>query len=75
MIPKPIRDQLGIKPGDEVVFIPEGQSVRIKRARGMASLAGAFAGLDLREELEAERRRELEKEERLFEELERRRLP
>ena len=61
MIPKAIRDRLGIRPGDEVVFLPDGDGLRIEPARDVAELAGRFAGLGLREELEAEHRRELER--------------
>ena len=62
VIPKPIRDRLGIRPGDEVVFVPEEGGVRIEPARDLSDLAGRFAGLSLREELETEHRRELERE-------------
>jgi AbrB family looped-hinge helix DNA binding protein len=65
VIPKPMRDRLGLGPGDEVVFVLDGDEVRVRRARGMASLAGALGGLGLRAELEAERRHEREREERL----------
>ena len=62
VIPKEIRDRLGIAPGDEVVFIPDGDGVRIQPAPEVASLAGAFAGEPLTADLEAEHRRELEHE-------------
>lgn len=59
VIPKEIRDRLGIVPGDEVIFIPDADGVRIQPARDVASLAGAFAGAPLTADLEAEHRREL----------------
>lgn len=62
VIPKPIRDRLGIRPGDEVVFVPEEEGVRIEPARDLSDLSGRFKGLSLREELEADHRRELERE-------------
>jgi AbrB family looped-hinge helix DNA binding protein len=31
VIPKAIRDEIGIKPGDEVVFEPDGTDVRVRR--------------------------------------------
>ncbi len=65
VIPKEIRDELGISPGDEVVFVEDGDSVRVKRAGGMAGLAGKLGGLDLTAELEADHRRELEQDEKL----------
>jgi AbrB family looped-hinge helix DNA binding protein len=61
VIPKPIRDRLGIRPGDEVVFVPDGDGVRIEPARDVAELGGRFPGLGLREELESEHRRVLER--------------
>lgn len=74
VIPKAIRDQIGIKPGDEVVFAPDGKDVRVRRVaddpeerrRRIEDLRGAWAdipGLST-EDLEAERRRERELEER-----------
>jgi len=62
VIPKPIRDRLGIRPGDEVVFVPDGTGVRIEPAHDVVELAGRYTGLRLREEIEAEHRRELELE-------------
>lgn len=64
VIPKPLRDRFGIQPGVEVVFVPEDDGVRVQRARGLRELGGAFAGAGLREELEAERRRERQQEQR-----------
>ena len=62
VIPKPIRDRLGLVPGDEVVFISEPGGVRIEPARDIASLAGAFAEYALTSDLEADHREELERE-------------
>lgn len=31
VIPKAIRDEIGIKPGDEVMFEPDGRDVRVRR--------------------------------------------
>lgn len=74
VIPKVIRDEIGIEPGDEVAFEAAGHEVRIRRtvddprerARGIEALRGIWAdtpggGTD---ELVAERRRERELEER-----------
>jgi AbrB family looped-hinge helix DNA binding protein len=74
VIPKAIRDQIGIEPGDEVAFEPEGKEVRIRRvaddpavrAREIRALRGVLAaapgsGTD---DLLRERRREQELEER-----------
>lgn len=73
MIPKAIREQIGIKPGDEVAFEPDGSEVRVRRVeddqatraddihalRGMWNGA-AGGGTD---ELLEERRRERQIEE------------
>jgi AbrB family looped-hinge helix DNA binding protein len=74
VIPKAIRDEIGIEPGDEIVFEPDGKEVRIhrladdadERRKGIEALRGAWAdipGLSTRD-LENERRREREREER-----------
>lgn len=73
MIPKSIRDEIGIQPGDEVTFEPNGSEVRVRRveddperrAADIRALRGIWAdtggGTD---ELLEERRRERELEER-----------
>jgi AbrB family looped-hinge helix DNA binding protein len=74
VIPKAIRDEIGIEPGDEVEFEPDGKEVRVRRvdddpearARDIKSLRGIWAdapggGTD---DLLEERRRERELEER-----------
>jgi AbrB family looped-hinge helix DNA binding protein len=66
VIPKSVRDELGIRPGDEVVVTREGRSIRIVGAATLESLRGTFAGSPLTKILEAEHRRELEKEERTW---------
>ncbi len=62
MIPKPIRERLGLSPGDEVVFIEGSDGVRIAPAGNIAALTGAFAEYPLTDDLENEHRRELERE-------------
>jgi AbrB family looped-hinge helix DNA binding protein len=74
VIPKAIRDEIGIKPGDEVTFEPDGSDVRVRRVeddRGhrvamVRSLRGVWADVPGggTEELLEERRRERELEER-----------
>lgn len=73
VIPKAIRDEMGIKPGDEVAFEPDGAEVRVRRveddparrARDIKALRGIWAdtggGTDA---LLEERRRERDLEER-----------
>jgi AbrB family looped-hinge helix DNA binding protein len=59
VIPKPMRDQLGIAPGDEVDFTLEDGAVRVEPAGAQPSLRGSLAGLGLTEALEADHRREI----------------
>lgn len=74
VIPKAIRDEIGIEPGDEVAFEADGKEVRIhrladqrdQRRKGIEALRGAWAdipGLSTKD-LEAERRAERELEAR-----------
>ncbi len=62
VIPKPLRDRLGISPGDEVVFWLEDDDLHLKRATPSRSLRGRFSGSRLTDELETEHRRELQDE-------------
>jgi AbrB family looped-hinge helix DNA binding protein len=55
VIPKELRDELGIEPGDEVTFWLHGDHVAVRPA-GRAELRGRFAGMRLTDVLEAERR-------------------
>ena len=64
VIPKELRDELGIEPGDEVIFWLEGDELRLKRYQLPKTLRGRWAGSNMLEEYRAEKRRELEKEER-----------
>src|ERR1039458_2560373 len=45
VIPKEMRDRLGIVPGDEVDFALENNAVRIEPVHEMQSLRGRLAGL------------------------------
>ncbi|MBA2272815.1 MAG: AbrB/MazE/SpoVT family DNA-binding domain-containing protein [Actinobacteria bacterium] len=58
VIPKAMRNQLGLEPGDEVVFTLDRRGVHVAPARSSRSLRGAFRGLDLVGALEADRRSE-----------------
>lgn len=64
VIPKPFRDELGINPGDEVIFWLEGDDLHLKRAVPPGTLRGRFADAPFRKRLEAEHRRELAKDAR-----------
>lgn len=58
VIPKEMRDQLGICPGDVVDFVLEDGAVRVEPRRAHTSLRGSLAGTGLLEELDAEHRAE-----------------
>ncbi len=61
VIPKVIRDTLGIIPGDEISFVLEERAVRMEPIRVKPSLLGMLAGLELTAELEADRRKETDR--------------
>lgn len=58
VIPKAIRDELGLQPGDRVEFELDGGVVRLRPVRSMGGLGGTFRGFDLVGALEADRRAE-----------------
>jgi AbrB family looped-hinge helix DNA binding protein len=74
VIPKEIRDRIGIEPGDEVTFEADGQDVLVRRAaddaqartEGIKALRGIWADTPggSTAALEEERRQERELEER-----------
>ena len=51
VIPKDIRDRLGIAPGTEVVFTETPGGVQVRPAAGMAGLRGLLREVDLAGEL------------------------
>lgn len=62
VIPKDLRDALGIEPGDEVSFWRQDDHIALRPTRHRRNLRGRFAGSTLVEDLErargADRRRE-----------------
>ena len=58
VIPKSMRDSLGILPGDEVDFTLEGEAVRVEPVRNGSTLRGTLPNLGLTEALEADHRAE-----------------
>jgi len=74
VIPKAIREEIGINPGDEVTFRPDGKEVRVRRvsddpearARDIKSLRGIWKDTPGggTAALEEERRKERDLEER-----------
>ncbi|HEX4979621.1 MAG TPA: AbrB/MazE/SpoVT family DNA-binding domain-containing protein [Acidimicrobiales bacterium] len=65
VIPKELRDELGIEPGDEVSFWRHDDHVALRRSARDRALRGRFRGSALTAELEreraADRRRERER--------------
>ncbi|MGH9164317.1 MAG: AbrB/MazE/SpoVT family DNA-binding domain-containing protein [Acidimicrobiales bacterium] len=62
VIPKDLRDALGIAPGDEVSFAREGDHLTLSPAGISIALRGRFAGVDLVGALLAERRAERQRD-------------
>lgn len=58
VIPKEMRDRLGIAPGDSVDFTFEDGGVRVDVVKDVPQLQGKFADMGLLEELGADHRRE-----------------
>ena len=63
VIPKDLRDRLGIGPGDEVEFTfdENADAVSLLPVRGYPTLRGSLAGLGLVSELEADHRSEIDR--------------
>ena len=55
VIPKELRDELGIQPGDEVSFWRHGDHVAVRPASQRQPLRGRFRGSPLADDLAAER--------------------
>ena len=64
VIPKALRDEIGIEPGDEVTFWRHGDHVAVRPAGRGEPLMGRFAGSDLTGVLERERAADREREAR-----------
>ncbi|HEX3980806.1 MAG TPA: AbrB/MazE/SpoVT family DNA-binding domain-containing protein [Acidimicrobiales bacterium] len=58
VIPKTLRDRLGIVPGDEVAFALDDDAVRVEPVRNDRTLRGTLGGLELVAALEVDRRAE-----------------
>lgn len=66
VLPKPLRSELGIQPGDEVLFEREGGGIRVWKAPVADDLWGSLpaAEIDPLRALMEEKRREREREDR-----------
>lgn len=68
VLPKQLRDALGVEPGDSLIFTSDGETVRIETQRQRALRAQAMIckliprNVSLVDELIAERREEFRKE-------------
>jgi AbrB family looped-hinge helix DNA binding protein len=62
VLPKGVRDKLGIRPGDEVVVEETGGEARVRRVETDKGLRGLLKHGDPIARLEAEHRRELERD-------------
>ena len=62
VIPKELRDELGIEPGDEVSFWRHEDHVALRPTHRRPALRGRFARRDLVGELERQRAGDLERE-------------
>lgn len=58
VIPKDMREAIGIEPGDPVDFFLDDGGVRVEPVRSASGLRGRFSRLDLTGLLEADRRAE-----------------
>lgn len=58
VIPKAMRDRLGLRPGDKVTFELEGRAVKVEPATSAVPLRGRLREHDLVGMLEADRRAE-----------------
>ena len=46
VIPRPIRDQFDLKPGQKIVFIPYNKTLRVVIVPRIEEAEGMFAGID-----------------------------
>lgn len=68
VIPKRVRDRLGLRPGDRVFVEQQGDGVRVSKAVAVDDLVGSLppSELDPLDVLMAERRRDRDREDRRF---------
>jgi AbrB family looped-hinge helix DNA binding protein len=58
VIPKDLREQIGIGPGDDVAFEPVDDGIVVRRVGGRAALRGRFAKSGMAARLLADRGKE-----------------
>jgi AbrB family looped-hinge helix DNA binding protein len=71
VLPKGLRGELGIEPGDDVLFEREGTDIRVRKAASPGELWGSLrdSEIDPLRELVVERRRDRTREDRRMREL------
>jgi AbrB family looped-hinge helix DNA binding protein len=71
VLPKGLRGELGIEPGDDVLFEREGADIRVRKAASPGELWGSLrdSEIDPLRELVVERRRDRTREDRRMREL------
>ncbi len=64
VIPKPLREMLGLQPGDRFIVLREGDAIILKPLKGKvaAQLYGKYRGLGLLSDLKQEHLREIQEE-------------
>lgn len=62
VIPKALRDEMGIEPGDEVSFWRHGDHVAVRPAALRPALRGRFSGAALSDALDESRRADRRRE-------------
>ena len=55
VIPKLVRESLGIRPGQRLQVIPYGDRIELVPARGIAEMRGFLSGMDSRFDREPDR--------------------
>ncbi len=65
-VPKKIADQYGIRPGDELEWIPAGDGIRVELARRKAKMRARFSEEERLSLFDAATKRREEKEEALL---------
>ena len=55
VIPKPVRESLGIQPGQRLEVLPYGDRIELVLVREMGEMRGFLAGMDPRFEREPDR--------------------
>lgn len=55
VIPKPVRESMGIRPGQKLQVVPYGDRIELVPMRAIGEMRGFLAGMDPRFERESDR--------------------